>query len=55
MFDLFGGKLAIQEPEPQPEEGTSMESLLTSDDVLLNELLGMGYTYSDSLGSFMTG
>ncbi|KAK0118829.1 hypothetical protein ONS96_011911 [Cadophora gregata f. sp. sojae] len=51
MFDVFAGKVSTQEVEVQ--ETNIMEQFLTSDDVLLNELLGMGYTYSDSTGNYM--
>ncbi|EKD19205.1 uncharacterized protein L3040_009355 [Drepanopeziza brunnea f. sp. 'multigermtubi'] len=53
MFDLFGGKLANQEPESQ--EASALEHLQTSDDMLLNELLGMGYSYSEDLGNLIPG
>jgi len=35
------------------QETNILEQFPTSDDVLLNELLGMGYTYSDALGNYM--
>ena len=51
LFDLFGGKVSAQEPEPH--ETNLLDQFPTSDDELLNELLGMGYTYSEDLGNYM--
>ncbi|KAG4443723.1 hypothetical protein IFR05_000812 [Cadophora sp. M221] len=53
LFDLFGKKTTSQDPETQ--ETSILEQFPTSDDVLLNELLGMGYTYSDSLENYVAG
>lgn len=53
MFDLFGVKTTAKEPEIQ--ETNILEQFPTSDDVLLNELLGMGYTYAENLENYMAG